>query len=529
MTDDNLNNNQNQSKNTPDPESVVFSSPNSNPIPGVSQNKPLYETVAEDDQSPQNVPIETVPEPTAVPSNPPSASTPSYQSVEDIPANGGASDVPPIYSDHKNKFLFIGIGALFFIIIFIVFIKIIFNAAGNKSTQNITLTYWGLWEDKAVIDPLIAEYKRQNPTISIDYVKMSPQDYRAKLLARSKEGKGPDIFRFHNTWLSSIKEVVSPLPASIMSAADYEKTFYPVTQQDLKIGPNYYGIPLEIDGLILVYNDELFKKAGITLAPTTWEDFLADATELTVKDQTGKIITSGLALGTASNVSHFSDIFGWMLIQNGGSLKTISNQEGQQTLESYRKFAELPNNIWDEDMPNSINAFIQRKAAMIIVPSWEILSIKQQDPDLPLKTTSLPILPGGSAMTLANYWVEGVSRYSKNQIEAWKFLYFLSQKDNLAKLYAESSKVRQFGEPYSRMDMSSLLDQDPYVGPVIQQAKGMKSLPLISNTYDSGLNDEVVKYIEDAINETIKGLSYQDALTTAQKGMDQIFAKYKLE
>ena len=35
----------------------------------------------------------------------------------------------------------------------------------------------------------------------------------------------------------------------------------------------------------------------------------------------------------------------------------------------------------------------------------------------------------------SSYWVEGVNPKSKNQAEAWKFLTFLSTKENLEKLY----------------------------------------------------------------------------------------------
>ena len=537
MNDDKLNDIQNQSP---------PNQPPSNPINNeviFDNNKPLYETVTEE-SIPEDIPIETVPDtenpsqseilsPQPVVTSPTPKSSegpapiPEAPQIQDIPTSGGAP--PPIYEEHRNKFLFIGLGGLFFLIIFFLIIRLFVGGGGDKKNAKVTLTYWGLWEDKAVFEPLISEYKRKNPNVDITYIKMSPQDYRAKLLARSKDGKGPDIFRFHNTWLPSIKEVVAPLPDNIISANEYKSTFYPVTETDLKVGKNYYGIPLEIDGLILVYNDELFKKAGIQVAPKTWEDILDSASKLTVKDQSGKIITSGLALGTASNIDHFSDIFGWMLLQNGGDLKNISNAEGQGTLELYRKFAEQPNNIWDADMPNSINAFVQRKVAMIIVPSWQVLVIKQQDPDISLKTSVLPVLPGGTTISLANYWVEGVSRYSKNQIEAWKFLHFLSQKENMTKLYGEMTKIKPYGEPYSRVDLGSLLEQEPNIGPVIQQAKGMKSLPLVSKTYDNGMNDEIIKYLEDAINKTEQGVSYQDALSTAQKGIEQVYTKYKVE
>ncbi len=358
---------------------------------------------------------------------------------------------------------------------------------------------------------------------------MAPQEYKDRLLARSVKGLGPDIFRFHNTWLPEIKEVVAPLPEEVMSAAEFEKTFYKIHQQDLKVGKYYYGLPLSIDGLVLVSNDGLLKKVGIAKPPTNWDELIEAVTKLTVKDTNGQIITSGIALGTATNVEHFSDIFGLMLLQNGGDLNNLNQPEATEALESYRKFAEPPNDFWSEEMPNSITAFIQEKVAMIIVPSWQILTIEAANPDLTIKVTAVPFVPGAKPISLASYWVEGVSRYSKNQLEAWKFLRFLVEKDNLAKLYETESQLRLFGEPYSRVDMASLLAQNQYVGAVIKQAESYVSLSLTSRTFDNGLNDEIIKYLENAINSTAQGVSYTQALETAKKGVDQVLLKYKIK
>lgn len=434
---------------------------------------------------------------------------------------------PPVYEENKSKYFIIGGAVVFFVILLFIFMKLIFGR--STTTQKISLTYWGLWEDKEIFDPLIQQYEKQNPNVSITYEKMSPQDYREKLLTRSAESKGPDIFRFHNTWLPEIQDVASALPESVMTATDYEKTFYPVTKTDLKVGNFYYGIPLMIDGLVLVSNENLLKKAGIASPPVTWDEVTDAVSRLTVKDKSGTIITSGIALGTASNIEHFSDVLGLMLAQNGASLGTLDKEEAAGALQSYRAFAEEPNGYWNESFPNSINAFAQEKVAMIIVPSWELLSIKGLNPDLSIRVSAVPYVPGGTPNTIASYWVEGVSKYSKNQLAAWKFLAFLAQKDNMSKLYEIESRLRPFGEPYSRIDLAETLVKDPYIGPVISQADKMVSMPLISRTFDNGLNDEIIKYLENAVNSSIQGVSYQSSFATAKQGVDQVFKKYNIQ
>lgn len=474
-----------------------------NPVDLQSENQPTMESV----------PVEEVA---------PDVATP--EKVEAPPA-----DLPPtpVYEENKTQLpIFLIGGAVAFVVLLVIIVRALFGGGAAKKT--VTLTYWGLWEEAEVMKPMIDLYQQKNPGVTINYQKMSPTDYREKLVARSKSNQGPDLFRFHNTWLPEIKEIVSPLPNQIMSSAEFEKTFYPVAQKDLKVGNYYYGIPLSIDGLVLIYNENLFKKAGVVTSPTTWDDITEIVPRLTVKDQNGNLITSGIAIGTTSNVDHFSDIFALLLIQNGGSIARLDSPEAAGALEIYRKFAESPQGYWSDVMPSSTTAFIQEKVAIILAPSWQILTIKAANPDIQMRVKPVPSVPGAAAVSLASYWVEGVSRYSANQIEAWKFLRFLSEKDNMTRLYEIQTRVRPFGEAYSRVDLAPLLAQNEYLSPVIKQAAGFVSQPLISRTYDNGLNDEIIKYIENAINSTVQGVSYSEALKTASLGVAQIFTKYNI-
>ncbi len=182
-------------------------------------------------------------------------------------------------------------------------------------------------------------------------------------------------------------------------------------------------------------------------------------------------------------------------------------------------------------MPSSLTAFTQEKVAMIIVPSWRILEIMTVNPDLQLKVVPVPVLPGSQPVSVASYWVEGVSKYSKNQKEAWSFLHFLSQKENMTKLYENEVKAhRLFGEAYSRVDLGASLKNDPFLGPVISQATIFESIPTISATHDgdSGLNDGINKYLEKAIGATAQGDSYESALKTAKEGVDEILLRFEI-
>ncbi|MBI2051553.1 extracellular solute-binding protein [Candidatus Roizmanbacteria bacterium] len=489
--------------------------------PSAQEPRPIFETVPKEEQ-PHEVQSSPQEPPQPQPQEPPF----ELQPEEAPPELETPQEAPSNLDENRTKYFIIGAGALFFIIILILILRILLGA-GKK--EPVRLTYWGLWEDKEVIQPLINAYQEKNKSITIEYQKMSPRDYKDKLIARSKNNQGPDIFRFHNTWIPEIKEVVASLPQSVMSNTEFERTFYPIHQKNLKVGDQYYGIPLMIDGLVLLYNDSLFKKAGISTAPSSWEDVIDYVGKLTVKTQENQIVTAGIALGTAENIEHFQDIFALFLMQNGGDIRKLDQAEAVGALESYRKFAEQPNNFWDETMPNSIDAFIQEKVAMIIVPSWQILTIKKANPELDLRVVPVPAIPGGKPVSIATYWVEGVSKFSKNQKEAWKFLRYLAERENMTRLYELQAKTRPFGAAYSRVDLGQLLAQNEYLGAVIKQADSYVSVPAIARTYDNGLNDDIGQYIKNAINATTQDVSYAEAMRTAKQGVDQIFSRYQIE
>ena len=490
----------------------------------------------------ETVPDETVPPAQTVGSAPAvipevlpdeTEETPESLTVSDIGGNSGIYDGPPPIDDsafdsnNKSRFIFIAVGIGIFLLVFFGILSFLLSLRGKN--QPVVLEYWGLWESEKIYQGVIADYHRLNPSVTIKYIKKDPKSYREKLVTQGKEGRGPDIFRFHNTWLPSIAEIAAPIPKNIMTNDEFEKTFYKVAQEDLKIDTSYHGLPLEIDGLILVYNNNLFKKAGILSSPKTWEDLVKASNPLRVQDTSNNILTSGIALGTSNNIEHFSDIMGWMFIQNGADIRQLNAPEAVQVLIDYRRFAEPPLNFWSEKMPNNISAFVQEKVAMIIVPSWQIIEIKQSNPDIDIKTASLPVLPGGQPISIASYWVEGVSRTSKNQEEAWKFLKYLTTKEIMEKLYKTEAETRLFGEPYSRVDLQQKLIQNEYIGPVLEQAPFMKSLPVISRTYDNGLNDQIISYLNDAVEATIQGVSYEEAMGKASQGVKQVLEQFNIK
>jgi len=422
--------------------------------------------------------------------------------------------------------------AIFGILIIVLILVFVLKNVEKKKGIGGEIVWWGLWEDESVATPLIAEYEKTNPKVKIKYVRQSKEDYRERLTNALAKGTGPDIFRFHNSWVPMFKNELDRLPVSVMSAADFAQTFYPIATVDLTSETGILGIPLGYDALTLYINEDIFKAAGKT-PPATWDDLRNLAMTLTKKDDQGNIIQSGVALGRTENVDHWPEILALMMLQNGVDLTRPTGKLAEDALTFYSLFSST-DGVWDVTLPSSTDAFAAGKLAMYFGPSWRAINIAEQNPSLKFKAVPLPQLPKSGTtqkdVYYATYWVEGVWAKSKNKETAWDFLKFISTKDSLTKMYTNASRQRQFGEPYSRLDLSSLLTGHPIIGSIIQGATSAQSWYLQSRTWDgpTGINSLINKYFEDAVNAVNSGTPADKALEPVAQGVNQVLSQYGL-
>ncbi|MCX6705888.1 MAG: extracellular solute-binding protein [Candidatus Woesebacteria bacterium] len=411
-------------------------------------------------------------------------------------------------------------------LVFFVFFK------GKTSTKPSSgeIVWWSLWEDESTISPLIAEYEAKNPKVKVKYIKQSQQDYRERLTNALAKGTGPDIFTFHNSWVPMFKNYLDPIPVSIMTPSEFSQVFYPVIASDLTEGSGILGIPLGYDALTLFINSDIFASYGKT-PPTTWDDLRSLAIELTTKDDKGNIIQSGVALGRTENVDNWQEILALMMLQNGADLSNPIGKLAEDALTFFTLFSSN-DGVWDSSLPTSTAMFAGGKLAMYLAPSWRAFEILQLNPSLNFKTVPLPQLAKGSSnqkdVAYATYWVQGVSNKGKNKTAAWEFLKFISSRDSLSKLYANSSKQRKFGEVYPRVDMASLLTDHPILGSIVSQAPNARSWYLQSRTFDgpTGINSLINKYFEDAVNAVNARSTAVKVLPTVAQGVSQILKQY---
>ena len=426
-----------------------------------------------------------------------------------------------------KRFLPILAGLGIIILLFLLVTKIILpKIQKQKTPEIITLKYWGLWEPENLMAEVISDYQQVHPNITVQYLRQSPKDYRERLQSSLAKGDGPDIFRWHNTWLPMLKTDLASIPDTVYSPNEFDTTFYPIVKKDAFFNGNYYGLPLMFDTLVLYINEDIFQSGSTLKIPTTWDNLRQAAYKLTVRDERGNPTRAGIALGTAANVDNFSDIIGLMILQNGGNPGKPDTEAVISAIKFYTLFA-TQDRSWSDQLPNSTYAFAAAKTAMMIAPSWRALEVKAISPQLNFKLYPVPQLPGTN-ISWATYWLEGVSKKSVNSAAAWEFVKYLNSREVLTKMYNFAAKTRLFGEPYPRQDMASLLQTDPFLGAVLSQALSAQSWPLSSRTFDNGLNDKLIKYYEDAINSYLNNQPEKEITQKLTQGVTQVLSQYGL-
>ncbi len=446
--------------------------------------------------------------------------------------------------DNKKKLIIIAGGALLLLIIIVILALMMrrrSTPAGQtqQATQSsspadqsgggnepVELLYSGLWESSDTMDALISKYEAEHPNITIKYTQQEFAQYEDKMYQRILENAPltPDIIRFHNTWLPKFQSVLTPMPGDIYSTEEFSNTFYPVHVASLTGDDGYiYGIPLEVDGLVLFYNVDIFDEAGIDKPGTDWDTVRAQAVELTKTDENDEIQVAGLGIGSADNVRHAPEILELLMIQstndNTGFYDPTSHeisfedQNGRvaDALASYLSFVRN-DHVWSPDIRSDLEFFYSGRLAMFIGQSWEAIDIIKANPALNFKAVPTPTL-GTNQMYLGSFWAEGVSKTSQHPREAWEFLKWLSEPEQQKLLYSTESGVRTFGEPYSRRDLSSELESAPYVGAVMQEAPYFSYFPAgeLYVTTDS---------LRDAIRNASSGDDPDTALQSAAQDIN---------
>lgn len=435
----------------------------------------------------------------------------------------------------QTKLLIIGGAAGLAILILLTFLALgsLTGGGGEKAT----LQFWGTFDKRDFYDSAIAEFEKNNPGTSIKYRQINFEDYEKQLVDSFAAGTGPDIWLMHNTWLPKHYDKIQPLPQQILQGQkvplftfkDFLDQFVDVTVKDLTSGGQIYALPVYVDTLALFYNKELFNSAGITVPPTTWDEFNEDVQKLTAYDERGNITRAGAAIGTAKNINRSTDILSLLMMQSGTKMTDADNSSatftrsvnetkvGENALQYYTDFARKSNALtytWNDSQHYSIDAFLEGKAAMMFNYSHHIRTIRDKSARFNFGIAPMPQIAGTPiAVNYANYWAPTVSKQSKYPVAAWKFLTYLSS------ARGDAFYVNASNRPSARRDLIEQQRGELDLGVFAVQALSARSWYQADST-------TIETIFADMIDDVNSGRALvKDALSSAENKVNVLMAR----
>ncbi|WP_223588257.1 ABC transporter substrate-binding protein [Neobacillus bataviensis] len=348
-------------------------------------------------------------------------------------------------------------------------------SSGNGSGKQVNIKFWTQSDPtyKKAAQTLIDKFEKENPNIKVKLE--SFPEYATKVSTAFNTGNAPDVLEMFG---SSIKLAqggkVLPVPESVMSKAEIEKTFTPDSLKNRTYKGKYYGLPNEISmespGLLI--NEDLVKKAGLTIpeswvknnGPASWAELRDFAEKLTVIEN-GVMKQAGLGVIGGQEEAMFLSLI-W---QYGGEYRDEKNgkvnftsPEAKKAIEFIQGLISGDHRVHDKGFSKRFDGFVGKSNAMTIGAPWYAASISSDVKDFKYQYFNLPPFVDGSKpyFVTEGGWGYLVSAKSKHPEESWKLVKFLLQKDN------QDYWTKEVGSISSRTDAAVNTNYDPAVGSV---------------------------------------------------------------
>lgn len=460
--------------------------PNPTPQPEVVKPQPVAQPIPAPAAQPR--PLEPQP---IVPNPAPHTPAPAVTAQPATEEKGGG----------KRRKIFILIAVIIALVLLVIFLITLLNR--NSTTEqkpSIVLQWWGAFLEPSAVQPLLDEYKVENPHVTIEYANKfrNTETYASevtrykdelnRVLKAGNQVEIPDIFSVDSTWVGDYEKYVKT--SSSYDINTFKNSFYDVVVTNFTRNNQVYGVPLWVDTFAVVYNADMLAQNSVSTPPESWADFKTLAQNLTKRSGT-TMTQAGFAAGNATNVSFAPDVLQILMLQNGAEIADTTGKpifandtDSLTALTFYKSFIAQNGGTWNSTFNNDASAFLDKKAAMIIVPSYryrEILRFNEQySLGLNIKVAKIPQLETNTQdFNGADYWGNMVANNRPNSTESWKFLNWITQPDQLKKVSENLAENNFFGLLYPRKDMNTELSSDQYLRVYNEEILNAKSWYMI--------------------------------------------------
>ena len=187
------------------------------------------------------------------------------------------------------------------------------GTADAKSGGKVSISFMSIMDSgsqKTTLVALTNAFEKANPGISVD---LEYQTSYGNLLAKETAGvsahNAPTLGQVYESWAATFANSDAILPVSQYAGTATPaglSAFYSGVQSDLKLPDGKLWMwPFNKSVQVIYYNENLLKAKGLT-APTTWDQFAADAKAVSGKGVTAITVDPGSSASPAGGQTMFA-------------------------------------------------------------------------------------------------------------------------------------------------------------------------------------------------------------------------------
>lgn len=298
------------------------------------------------------------------------------------------------------------------------------------------LKFW-TWrnEDKAAYAEFFKDFNKQHPDVKITFEGFEPQNYATVLSTALAADKGPDVMMVRA--YGAFEAMAKPgylLELNAQNVPDLAKMpEIALKGETLRSDGKVYAVPFATQTMLVIYNEEIFAKAGVKV-PETWDEFVAACKTLKAAGITP--LANGTAtawqnetLTSALLSSQFGKAFEADILAGKADFTDKRFVDALGRLKALADADYLAPSFAGIDYPTSQQLFSSGQAAMFAGGSFEIAPFLKANPALKLGVFASPVLNKGDER-LVSLFLDGgfaVNAKSANKEDGLKLMrYFAS-------------------------------------------------------------------------------------------------------
>ncbi len=385
-----------------------------------------------------------------------------------------------------------------------------------------------------LIDAMAADFEKDNPGIKVKPVYTgSYQDTIAKTMTALRGGEPPHFAVILSTDMYTMIDEEAVVPYEDMAKTDADKAwltgFFPSFMENSQTGGKTWGIPFQRSTVVLYWNKELFKEAGLdpNQPPANWAELLDYAKKLTKKDAGGNVTQWGIQVPSSG--------FPYWLFQGFTTQNDVRLMNAAGTETYYDKPAVIEAlQFWVDlsrrhqvhppgivEWGTTPKDFFEKKAAMIWTTTGNLTNVRN-NAKFDFGVSMLPAgKRRGSPTGGGNFYIFKKSTPQEREA-AFKFAKWATQPDRAAQWGIDTGYVAVTPAAWETPKMKA------YVAGFAPAAVARDQLPHAMAELSTHENQRVTRALDDGLQAALTGTKTpEQAMKDSQREADRILKPYQ--